>query len=133
MSQGVKSEFLSKKQRGKVARRQRAHRRVRNRVAGTPERPRLAVFKSDRHLYAQLIDDQAGHTLAQASTLDPEVRGRLDGGTGNLAAAKAVGAVVAERAKAKGVARVVFDRGGYIYHGKVKAIAEAAREQGLEF
>jgi len=133
MSQGVKSEFLSKKQRGKVARRQRAHKRVRNRVAGTPERPRLAVFKSDKHLYAQLIDDQAGRTLAQASTLDPEVRGRLAGGTGNIAAAKAVGAVVAERAKARGVARVVFDRGGYIYHGKVKAIAEAAREQGLEF
>jgi large subunit ribosomal protein L18 len=133
MSQGVKSDFLSKKQRGKVARRQRAHKRVRNRVAGTPERPRLAVFKSDRHLYAQLIDDQAGHTLAQASTLDPEVRGRLDGGTGNLAAAKAVGTVVAERAKARGVAKVVFDRGGYIYHGKVKAIADAAREQGLEF
>jgi large subunit ribosomal protein L18 len=127
------SEFLSKKQRGKVARRQRAHRRVRNRVAGTAERPRLAVFKSDKHLYAQLIDDLAGHTLAQASTLDPEVRGRLDGGTGNIAAAKAVGTVVAERAKAKGVEKVVFDRGGYIYHGKVKAIADAAREQGLEF
>ena len=133
MSQGVKSDYLSKKQRGKVARRQRAHRRVRNRVTGTPERPRLAVFKSDKHLYAQLIDDLAGHTLAQASTLDPEVRGRLDGGTGNIAAAKAVGTVVAERARAKGVAKVVFDRGGYIYHGKVKAIAEAAREQGLEF
>jgi large subunit ribosomal protein L18 len=127
------SEFLAKKQRGKVARRQRAHRRVRNRVAGTAERPRLAVFKSDKHLYAQLIDDLAGHTLAQASTLDPEVRGRLDGGTGNIAAAKAVGTVVAERAKAKGVEKVVFDRGGYIYHGKVKAIADAAREQGLEF
>lgn len=128
------SDYLSKKQRAKEARRERAHRRVRNRVAGTPERPRLAVFKSDRHLYAQLIDDQAGHTLAQASTLDAEVVGRLEGaGTKNLAAAKAVGAVVAERAKAKGVGRVVFDRGGYIYHGKVKAIAEAAREQGLEF
>jgi large subunit ribosomal protein L18 len=127
------SEYLSKKQRGKVARRQRAHKRVRNRVAGTSERPRLAVFKSDRHIYAQLIDDQAGHTMAQASTLDAEVRGRIEGGTGNLAAAKAVGTVVAERAKAKGVERVVFDRGGYIYHGKVKAIAEAAREQGLQF
>jgi large subunit ribosomal protein L18 len=133
MTQGVKSDFLSKKQRGKVARRQRAHRRVRSRVTGTSERPRLAVFKSDKHIYAQLIDDQAGHTLAQASTLDAEVRGRLEGGTGNLAAAKAVGTVVGERARAAGVEKVVFDRGGYIYHGKVKAIAEAAREQGLQF
>jgi large subunit ribosomal protein L18 len=127
------SDYLSKKQRGKEARRQRAHHRVRNRVSGTSERPRLAVFKSDRHLYAQVIDDLAGRTLAQASTLDAEVKGRLDGGTGNLGAAKVVGAVVAERAKARGIGRVVFDRGGYIYHGKVRAIAEAAREQGLEF
>jgi large subunit ribosomal protein L18 len=127
------SDYLSKKQRGKEARRARAHRRVRNRVSGTAERPRLAVFKSDRHLYAQLIDDLAGRTLAQASTLDAEVRGRLDGGTGNLSAAKVVGAVVAERAKAQGIGQVVFDRGGYIYHGKVRAIAEAAREQGLQF
>lgn len=134
MSQEPKSDYLGKKQRAKEARRRRAHLRVRSRVAGTSERPRLAVFKSDRHLYAQLIDDQAGHTLAQASTLDAEVIGRLDGGgTANLAAAKAVGTVVAERGKAKGVGRVVFDRGGYIYHGRIKAIAEAAREQGLEF
>ena len=126
-------EHLVKKTKRKRQRRARAHLRVRRKVRGDGERPRIAVFKSDKHLYAQLIDDLAGHTLAQASTLDPEVRGRLDGGTGNLAAAKAVGTVVAERAKAKGVAKVVFDRGGYIYHGKVKAIAEAAREQGLEF
>ena len=111
----------------------RRHRRVRKKVSGTAERPRLAVYRSNKHIYAQLIDDQAGHTLAQASTLDAEVRGRLEGGTGNLAAAKAVGTVVGERAKARGVEKVVFDRGGYIYHGKVKAIAEAAREQGLQF
>jgi len=126
------SEYLTKKNRGKRQRRQRAHQRVRSRVAGTAERPRLAVFKSGRHVYAQVIDDAAGHTLAQASTLDPEVAKRLEGGTGTLAAAKTVGELVASRAKEKGVEQVVFDRGGYIYHGKVKAVAEAAREQGLK-
>ncbi len=127
------TDHLKKKTQQKAARRLRAHRRVRNRLAGTAERPRLAVFKSEHHIYAQLIDDQAGHTLAQASTLDPEVKGRLEGGSGNRAAAKVVGTVVAERAKAKGFERVVFDRGGYIYHGKVKALADAAREHGLQF
>ena len=127
------SDYLKKRTQQKQERRQRAHRRVRARLRGTAERPRLAVFKSDRHLYAQLIDDDAGHTLAQASTLDTEVSNRLDGATGNVAAAKVVGTVVAERAKQKGIGRVVFDRGGYIYHGKVKAIADAAREHGLQF
>lgn len=127
------SDYLTKKSKQKRSRRKRSHLRVRNRVRGTAERPRLAVFKSARHLYAQLIDDNAGRTLAQASTLDPEVRQRLDGASGNVAAAKLVGTAVAERAKKSGIEQVVFDRGGFIYHGKVKAIAEAAREHGLKF
>lgn len=127
------SDYVTKRVKRKRFRRQRAHNRVRTRVHGTAERPRLAVFKSLKHLYAQVIDDVTGTTLAQASTLDADVRGRLEGGTGNLAAASAVGSAVGERAKARGIEAVVFDRGGYIYHGKVKAIAEAAREQGLKF
>ena len=117
----------------KQERRRRAHLRLRNRVKGTASRPRLAVFKSLQHVYAQVIDDDLGTTLVCASTLDADVRGKLSGGSGNLAAARAVGEVVAERAKAKGITRVVFDRGGYIYHGKVKEIAESARKQGLDF
>ena len=108
----------------------RIHRRIRHRVAGTPERPRLCVFRSLKHIYAQVIDDVHGRTLVAASS-DGEGSGLATGG--NLAAAKAVGRLIAERAKAKGIQKVVFDRGGYLYHGRVKALAEAAREAGLEF
>jgi large subunit ribosomal protein L18 len=110
--------------------RQRRHRRVRKNVAGTAERPRLAVFRSNRHITAQVIDDLAGRTLAAASTVEASLRG---GATGNRDAAGAVGKLVAERAKAAGVSRVVFDRGGFLYHGRVAAVADAAREAGLEF
>lgn len=108
----------------------RIHKRIRQRVAGTPERPRLAVFRSLAHIYAQVIDDRAGHTLAAAASNEAEV-GLKTGG--NVDSAKAIGKLVAERAKAKGVTKVVFDRGGYLYHGRVKALADAAREAGLEF
>jgi large subunit ribosomal protein L18 len=106
----------------------RIHRRIRRRVKGTPERPRLAVFRSLKHIYAQVIDDRQGRTLAAASSNE---KNGVNGG--NIAGAKAVGKAVAERAKEKGVKAVVFDRGGYLYHGRVKALAEAAREAGLEF
>jgi large subunit ribosomal protein L18 len=115
----------------KTEARRRVRARVRRRVRGTSGRPRLAVFKSGRHIYAQVIDDATGATLAHASTLDSGLRKK--GAGANLAAAGKVGSLVAERAKAKGVARVVFDRGGYIYHGRVKALADAARQGGLEF
>jgi large subunit ribosomal protein L18 len=111
--------------------RQRRHRRVRKKVRGTAERPRLAVFRSNNHIYAQVIDDVAGRTLASASTIDPSAKGA--GGTGNAEAAKKVGTLVAERANAAGVSKVVFDRGGFLYHGRVAALADAAREAGLEF
>jgi large subunit ribosomal protein L18 len=112
--------------------RRKRHRRVRYRVNGTAARPRLNVFRSLKHIYAQLVDDDAGHTLAAASTVEAPVR--KDGKTGgNAEAAKAVGALIAERAKEKGIARVVFDRGGYKYHGRVKELADAARQGGLEF
>jgi large subunit ribosomal protein L18 len=114
------------------AHRRQVHRRVRRRIRGTPERPRLAVFRSMRQIYAQVIDDQAGRTLAAASSLDAEFQKQLKTG-GNLAAAKLVGKLIGERAKAAGVSLVVFDRGGYQYHGRVKALAEAARETGLGF
>lgn len=110
----------------------RRHRRVRKRVAGTPERPRLNVFRSSRHMYAQVIDDVAGHTLAAASTLDPELRG-AGSSTASVEAARRVGELVARRTLARGVSTVVFDRGGYVYHGRVAAVAEAAREAGLKF
>lgn len=109
--------------------RQRRHRRVRKKVRGTAERPRLAVYRSNNHIYAQVIDDVTGRTLAAASTADA----KGDGGTGNIDAAKRVGALVAERAKAAGVSKVVFDRGGFLYHGRVAALADAARDGGLEF
>jgi large subunit ribosomal protein L18 len=112
--------------------RRRIHRRVRLKVSGTAERPRLCVFRSSTHLYAQVIDDAAGRTLVAASSVDKEMRKQIKGG-GNVAAAKIVGQVVASRAKEKGIAQVVFDRGGYRYHGRVKALAEAAREAGLKF
>ena len=106
--------------------------RIRQVVRGAKERPRLAVFKSGRHIYAQVIDDRSGRTVAHASSLDADVRKAAKPGA-NKATATLVGKLVAERAKAKGVGRVVFDRGGYIYHGKVKALADAARQGGLEF
>ena len=111
--------------------RARRHRRVRKKVSGTAERPRLAVFRSNNHIYAQVIDDVTGRTLAAASTADATIKGA--GGTGNIDAAKRVGALVAERAKSAGVAQVVFDRGGFRYHGRVAALADAARAGGLEF
>jgi large subunit ribosomal protein L18 len=109
--------------------RKRVHKRIRRKVAGSTERPRLAVFRSVKHIYAQVIDDTVGHTLAAASS--NEKSGIKSGG--NVAGAKAVGKLLAERAKEKGVKSVVFDRGGYLYHGRVKALAEAAREGGLKF
>ena len=108
----------------------RIHTRIRRKVAGTPERPRLAVFRSVKHIYAQVIDDTKGHTVASAASTE---KAASVGVGGNLAGAKAIGKLVAERAKDKGIKAVVFDRGGYHYHGRVKALAEAAREAGLEF
>lgn len=108
----------------------RRHRRVRKGVRGTPERPRLSVFRSSRHMAAQLIDDTAGVTLVSASTLEPNLRAANGG---NVAAAAGVGTVVAERALTAGITAVVFDRGGYRYHGRVAALADAARRAGLEF
>jgi large subunit ribosomal protein L18 len=108
------------------------HTRVRTKVDGTAERPRLCVFRSLKHIYAQVIDDATGQTIVSASTVDKELRGTLPKGS-NVDAAKKVGQLVAQRALAKGVAQVVFDRGGYIYHGRVKNLAEAAREAGLKF
>ena len=108
------------------------HRRVRKRVQGTRSRPRLNVFRSLKHIYAQIIDDTKGHTLVAASTLDPEIRGRLNGLT-KTEQARLVGELIAKRARRRRIKRVVFDRGGYKYHGRVKALAEAAREGGLDF
>ena len=112
--------------------RRRVHLRVRTRVVGTPERPRLNVYRCVGHIYAQVIDDRSGRTLISASSVDKETKKGLKGG-GNIASAKAVGKIVADRAKAAGVTKVVFDRGGYKYHGRVKALADAAREAGLQF
>ena len=113
----------------KNAMRLKRHVRVRGKISGTPERPRLNVFRSNANIYAQIIDDVNGVTLVAANTLEKE----FEGATGNCEAAKKVGAALAERAKAKGIDKVVFDRGGYIYHGRVAALAEGAREAGLEF
>jgi large subunit ribosomal protein L18 len=112
--------------------RQRLHERIRRKIRGTPARPRLAVFRSQGHLYAQVVDDDAGRTLVAASSLDKDLRAKSKRG-GNVAAAKDVGALVASRAREKGIAAVVFDRGGFQYHGRIKALAEAAREAGLKF
>lgn len=117
----------------KTERRRRAHLRVRQRVSGTPQRPRLTVFKSLRYVYAQLVDDGSGRTLVAASSFEAAVRQGLEGGLQGKAAARRVGEVVAERAKEKGIAEAVFDRSGYIYHGKVKEVAEGARSKGLKF
>ena len=122
---------MIKKEPKNVARLRR-HARVRKNLEGTSERPRLNVFRSQKHIYAQVIDDESGVTLSSASTLDPEVREKAAKG-GNVDAAKIVGEVIAHRAVEKGIKQVVFDRGGYLYHGRVAALASAAREAGLEF
>jgi large subunit ribosomal protein L18 len=112
--------------------RQRLHERIRKKIRGSGERPRLAVHRSEAHIYAQLIDDDLGRTLVAASSRDKDVRAKLKSG-GNVAAAKEVGGLVAARAKSKGIEKVVFDRGGFQYHGRIKALAEAARAAGLKF
>ena len=122
--------MVSKKSRQVV--RENKHRRMRNRFSGTPERPRLAVFRSNNHMYAQIIDDTVGKTLAAASTLEKDVKAELEK-TNNVDAAAYLGTVIAKRALEKGITEVVFDRGGYIYQGKVAALAEAARDAGLTF
>ena len=127
------ADLVRKKVMEKASRRKRAHQRLRQRLAGTPERPRLSVFKSARYVYAQVINDETGQTIVSATSLESAIKGRLEGGAATMAAAKAVGEAVAERALAKGIQQVVFDRGGYLYHGKVKELAEAARAKGLQF
>ena len=122
--------MVSKESRQKV--RVKKHMKIRNRFSGTAERPRLAVFRSNNHLYAQIIDDVAGHTLAAASTLEKEIKAELEK-TNNVDAAAYLGTVIAKRAIEAGINTVVFDRGGFIYQGKIKALADAAREAGLEF
>ncbi len=112
----------------------RRHARVRTKVTGTPERPRLAVHRSHRHISAQLIDDTNGHTLVAASSVEPELRASLgDAGGGNVTGAESVGRLLGSRAKAAGITKVVFDRGGFVYHGRVAVLADAARAEGLEF
>ena len=118
-------------QTSKNATRRRVHERIRKKVLGTAERPRLNVYRSLNHIYVQVIDDLKGVTLVSASSAEGKKESRNTGG--NLAAAKSVGKAVAERAKSKGIDKVVFDRGGYIYHGRIKALADAAREAGLQF
>ena len=122
--------MVSKKSRIEV--REKKHRRLRNHLAGTADRPRLAVFRSNNHMYAQVIDDTVGNTLVSASTLDKEVKAELEK-TNNVEAAAHLGTVIAKKALDKGINTVVFDRGGFIYQGKIKALADAAREAGLEF
>jgi large subunit ribosomal protein L18 len=114
--------------------RSRVHQRIRNRMLGTKERPRLNVYRSLNHIYVQVIDDMDGKTLEQASTNEKKSeKGAKKATGGNVASAKAIGKLIAERAKAKGIDKVVFDRGGYLYHGRIKALADAAREAGLQF
>ena len=122
--------MVSKESRQEI--RVKKHMKIRNRFSGTAERPRLAVFRSNSHVYAQVIDDVAGKTIVSASTLEKDIKAELKN-TDDIEAATKVGDVVAKRALEKGIKAVVFDRGGYIYHGKVKALADAAREAGLEF
>jgi len=112
--------------------REKKHRRLRNRFSGTPERPRLAVFRSNNHMYAQIIDDTKGNTLVAASTMEKDIKASLEH-TNDIAAAKAVGTAIAKKALDKGITKVVFDRGGFIYQGKIQALADAAREAGLQF
>lgn len=116
----------------RAAHRGQIHRRMRQRLEGRPGRPRLSVFRSHKHIYAQIVDDSEGRTLISASSLDKQVRPQLSYG-GNVAAAKVVGKVLGERARQAGITQVVFDRGGYKYHGRIKALADAAREAGLKF
>jgi large subunit ribosomal protein L18 len=123
-------KMVSKESRQKV--RAKKHMRIRNRFSGTAERPRLAVFRSNKHMYAQIIDDTVGNTLVAASTLEKEIKGELEQ-TDNVEAAAYLGTVIAKRAIEKGIKEVVFDRGGFIYQGKIAALADAAREAGLEF
>ena len=122
--------MISKISRAQV--RQKKHRRMRNHIVGTAERPRLAVFRSNEHMYAQIIDDVAGHTLVAASTVQKDVKAELEK-TNDVAAAAYLGTVIGKKAVEAGIKEVIFDRGGFIYHGKVKALADAAREAGLEF
>ena len=122
--------MVSKKSRSEI--RVKKHMKIRNRFSGTAERPRLAVFRSNNHMYAQIIDDTVGNTLVAASTLQKDVKANLEK-TNNVEAAAYLGKVIAERALEKGVKDVVFDRGGFVYHGKIKALADAAREAGLNF
>ena len=122
--------MIKKKSRAEV--RRKKHKRMRYRIKGTPERPRLAVFRSENHMYAQVIDDTQGHTLAFASTLEKPIKSSVEK-TNNVEAAKAVGTEIAKRALDKGIEKVVFDRGGFLYAGKVAALADAAREAGLVF
>ncbi len=110
----------------------RRHSRIRRSLTGTPERPRMAVFRSNQNIYVQVIDDTTHNTLVSASTVDPDVKGRVEGGS-NCSAASEVGKLIATRAIAKGISQVVFDRGGNLYHGRVAALADAAREGGLDF
>ena len=122
--------MVSKESRQKI--RVKKHRRMRNHLSGTTQKPRLAVFRSNNHMYAQIIDDTVGNTLASASTLEKEIKAELEK-TNNVDAAAYIGTVIAKRAIEKGIKTVVFDRGGFIYHGKIAALADAAREAGLEF
>ena len=122
--------MVSKKSKSEI--RRKKHMRLRNRFSGTAERPRLAVFRSNNHMYAQIIDDTVGNTLVAASTVEKAVKAELEK-TNNVDAAAYVGTVIAKRALEKGITEVVFDRGGFIYHGKVQALADAAREAGLKF
>ena len=122
--------MVKKESKSKI--RVKKHKRIRNRFSGTAQRPRLAVFRSNNHMYAQIIDDTVGNTLVAASTLEKEIKAELEK-TNNVDAAAYVGTVIAKRALEKGITTVVYDRGGYIYHGKVAALAEAAREAGLVF
>ena len=122
--------MVSKKARNEI--REKKHRRLRNRFSGTAERPRLAVFRSNNHMYAQIIDDTVGNTLVSASTLQKDVKAELEK-TNNVDAAAYLGTVIAKKAMEKGITSVVFDRGGFIYHGKIKALADAARDAGLNF
>ena len=117
----------------KQDRRHRIQLRQRKRIAGTRERPRLSVFRSVSHIYAQVIDDLAGKTLVSASSVEASIKGSLPGGGGNLKGASVVGAAIAERSLARGISRVVFDRSGFLYHGRIRAVAEAARKAGLQF
>ena len=122
--------MVSKECRSKI--RVKKHMKIRNRFSGTPERPRLAVFRSNNHMYAQIIDDTVGHTLVAASTVEKDVKAEIEH-TNDVAAAAYLGTVIAKRALDKGIKTVVFDRGGFVYQGKIKALADAAREAGLEF